>query len=168
MLCERCNKRPANVHYTEITNNKKQEIRLCEECAREAGITGMGIMPQFVLQNLLGGLFEGTPAPVQPSYVQCERCGLTEQDFAQLGLLGCAECYTTFGPAVGQILQRIHGKAEHTGKLPRRTGKIAGVKQELKRLRQELDAAVRREAFEKAAELRDRIRELEKDFKGGQ
>jgi protein arginine kinase activator len=44
---------------------------------------------------------------------------------------------------------------------------MAGVKHELKRLRQELDAAVRQEAFEKAAELRDRIRELEKDLKGG-
>ncbi len=168
MLCERCNTRPASVHYTEITNNKKQEIRLCEECAREAGITGIGIMPQFVLQNLLGGLFEGTPVQVEPSYVQCKRCGLTEQDFAQRGLLGCAECYTVFGPAVGRILHRIHGKAEHTGKLPRRTGKIAGLKHELKRLRQELDAAVRQEAFEKAAELRDRIRDLERDCRGGQ
>ncbi|MCL6560467.1 MAG: hypothetical protein K6U74_17075, partial [Firmicutes bacterium] len=71
MLCERCNKRPANVHYTEITNNIKQEISLCEECAREAGITGVGMMPQFVLQNLLGGLFEEKQTPIAPVYSQC-------------------------------------------------------------------------------------------------
>ncbi|MEW6182726.1 MAG: UvrB/UvrC motif-containing protein [Bacillota bacterium] len=167
MVCERCNKRPATVHYTEITNSKKQEIHLCEECAREAGITGFGVMPQFVLHNLLGGLYEEQKAPVEPAYGRCLNCGLTEQEFAGRGLFGCADCYTSLRPAVDQILRRVHGTTQHIGKLPQRCGKLAGKKQELKRLRRELEAVVRKEEFEKAAEIRDRIRDLEKGLEGG-
>jgi len=168
VLCERCNKRQATVHYTEITNNKKQELHLCEECAREAGITGFGVMPQLVLHDFLGSLFEKQPE-VRTTKVsrRCSRCGLTEQEFARRGLLGCGDCYAEFRPAVEQMLRRIHGTVQHTGKLPRRLGKAMGMKQELKRLRKELDAAVRKEEFERAAGLRDRIRELERDLGGG-
>lgn len=163
MLCERCNKRPATVHYTEITNNKKQELHLCEDCAREAGIAGFGVMPQLVLHDFLGSLWEKQPE-LHTSEVsgRCPRCGLTEQDFTNRGLLGCGDCYTEFRPAVEQMLRRIHGTVQHTGKLPRRSGKVTGLKQELKRLRRELESAVRKEEFEKAAGIRDRIRELEK------
>lgn len=167
VLCERCNKRPATVHYTEITNNKKQELHLCEECARETGV-GSFMMPQLVLHDFLGGLFQQEPqALVEPVSRECPRCGLREREFARRGLLGCSDCYAVFRPAVDQVLRRIHGTVKHTGKLPRRTGKKTGVQRELKRLRQELEAAVRREEYEKAAELRDRIRELEQGLEGG-
>lgn len=167
LLCERCGKKPATVHYTEITNNKKQELHLCEECAREAGITGFGGMPQFIFQDFLGGLFE--PEPEAPMVVgrRCPRCGLKEEDFLRRGILGCAECYSEFRGTVEQVLHRIHGTVQHTGKVPARSGKISGVKQELARLRRELEMAVRKEEFEKAAKLRDRIRELEKTLGGG-
>lgn len=166
MLCERCNKRPATVHYTEITNNKKQELHLCEECAREAGIAGLGVMPQLVLHDFLGSLFEKQPVHAAKVPRRCPRCGLTEQDFAKRGLLGCGECYAEFRPAVEQMLRRIHGTVKHAGKFPQRIGKVTGLKKELNRLRRELEAAVRKEEFEKAAGLRDRIRELEKGLGG--
>ncbi|MEW6448615.1 MAG: UvrB/UvrC motif-containing protein [Bacillota bacterium] len=167
MLCEKCGKQPATVHYTEITNNKKQEMHLCEECAREAGIAGFGVLPQLVLHDFLGGLFDKQPElhAAQVSR-RCSRCGLTEQEFAGRGLLGCGDCYTEFRSAVEQMLRRIHGTVQHSGKFPRRAGKVTGLKQELNRLRRELDAAVRKEEFEKAAGLRDRIRELEKGLGG--
>jgi len=166
VLCERCHKRPATVHYTEITNNEKRELHLCEDCARETGIGGF--MPQFVLQDFLGGLFEQEPkTQITPVSKRCSRCGLTEHGFAQPGLVGCGGWSAALRRMVDQVLRRIHGTVRHTGKLPQRTGKLTGVKQELKRLRQELEAAVRKEEFEKAAELRDRLRELEQGLEGG-
>ncbi|MGQ9754967.1 MAG: UvrB/UvrC motif-containing protein, partial [Desulfotomaculales bacterium] len=65
--------------------------------------------------------------------------------------------------------RRIHGAATHVGKKPARTatascrrtaGQDAGA-EEIARLKAELAEAVAREEFERAAELRDRIRALE-------
>lgn len=155
------------MHYTEITNNKKQEMHLCEECAREAGIGGFGGMPHLIIHDFLGGLFEREPEAPAGFARRCPRCGLKEEDFLRRGILGCADCYREFRGAVEQVLHRIHGTVQHTGKVPARAGKLSGVKQELKRLRWELEMAVRREEFEKAAMLRDKIRELEKSLEGG-
>jgi len=37
MLCQKCQKRVANVQMTQIINNNKTVIYLCEQCAREEG-----------------------------------------------------------------------------------------------------------------------------------
>ncbi|RDV84749.1 UvrB/UvrC motif-containing protein [Ammonifex thiophilus] len=166
MLCERCHKRPATVHYTEIVNNQKKELHLCEECAREMGVS-FGFPPQFPFHSLLSGLFFPAGEEVEAEReVRCPRCGLTEREFAARGLLGCPQCYSALRPAVEQVLRRVHGVARHTGKAPRRQKEVVGKLTEIERLRRELAEAVRREEYERAAELRDRIRELEKNTGG--
>ena len=61
------------------------------------------------------------------------------------------------------LIQRIHGNSCHTGKVPvRGEAKLAG-KQRIVQLRQELQQAVLEEQFERAAELRDQIRSLERE-----
>ena len=59
-------------------------------------------------------------------------------------------------------LQRIHGKTNHTGKLPRSAGIQAKQRNELDRLREDLAKAIEAQEYEKAAQIRDNIRELEK------
>lgn len=39
MLCQKCQKRQANFHYTQIVNNAKYEFNLCAECAHDMGLT---------------------------------------------------------------------------------------------------------------------------------
>ncbi len=39
MYCEACEHKVATVHLTEIVNKKKKELHLCEECAREKGVS---------------------------------------------------------------------------------------------------------------------------------
>ncbi|MGQ9497670.1 MAG: UvrB/UvrC motif-containing protein [Desulfotomaculales bacterium] len=171
MLCEKCKERPATVHYTEIVNNQKREMHLCEVCAREEGMGSFGFFPQLDLHNFLAGILEPEPAgiKVRPSAVRCPACNLTEREFAAQGLLGCGECYNHFGTRLEPVLRRIHGAATHVGKKPARTapascrrtaGQDAGA-EEIARLKAELAEAVAREEFERAAELRDRIRALE-------
>ncbi|WP_027356997.1 UvrB/UvrC motif-containing protein [Desulfofundulus thermocisternus] len=173
MECERCHQRPATVHWTEIINNEKRTMRLCEQCARELQAQAMGFFPQINLHNFLAGLlhnefgFPTTGPAMAPAGARCEACGLTEAQFARQGLLGCGECYRYFGPRLEPVFRRIHGNTRHTGKVPERTGGKMRVINRLERLKAQLREAVSREEFERAAELRDAIRELEKELREG-
>ena len=59
------------------------------------------------------------------------------------------------------LFRRVQGTTQHTGKVPKRAGGKLSVKREIEKLKAELHQAVQEEAYEKAAELRDRIRALE-------
>jgi protein arginine kinase activator len=58
-------------------------------------------------------------------------------------------------------LENIHGEVRHCGKTPRRLPQNRQTQSELLQLRKQLQQAVTREAYEEAARLRDRIRQLE-------
>ena len=79
----------------------------------------------------------------------------------------CPNCYRVFRDNLEPILRRLHGSAEHTGKMPARMADEIKTSNELKRLKAELASAVENEQYEKAAELRDRIREIENSGKSG-
>ncbi|WP_066640516.1 UvrB/UvrC motif-containing protein [Desulfolucanica intricata] len=170
MLCERCQQRQANVQFTEIINNKKKTIRLCDVCAKEMQIDNFAWSPQLNLHNFLAGLLQTdfgtfkTPSIEQKS---CKTCGLTEERFIKKGLLGCADCYEDFGHRLEPLLRRIHGNSRHTGKVPERTGGNVRLLNDIERLKGELREVIIREEFERAAELRDQIKELEKKINQG-
>ncbi len=169
MLCQECRKRPATVHITRIVNGKKTEMDLCEQCAREKGEFEFFAEPQFPIQSFLAGLLGqglGSQPAIQPAAPQarCDTCGLTYEDFARSGRLGCSHCYEHFGERLEPVLRRVHGATQHGGKVPARTGGVAQVRRNLRELREALARAVQAEDFEKAAKLRDEIRQLEKEL----
>jgi protein arginine kinase activator len=89
---------------------------------------------------------------------ECGNCHLKFSEFEATGLLGCPACYGEFQEEIDRILELRYGAAVHTGKryavkVDDRTGNT-----DVKKLTEELSDAVRREAFELAARLRDRIR----------
>ena len=60
------------------------------------------------------------------------------------------------------LLENIHGDPpRHTGKVPRRLPQNKQMQSELVQLRKQLLQAVNKEAYEEAARIRDRIRQLE-------
>ena len=61
------------------------------------------------------------------------------------------------------LIQRIHGNSCHTGKVPVRGEAKLAEKQRVVTLRQELQAAIQEENFERAAQLRDEIKQLEQE-----
>jgi len=169
MLCDRCQKRPAQVHLTQIINNSKKQMNLCTTCAAELQAENFGFIPQINLHDFLAGLinqhFMGTNMQARPhTQVRCEKCGATEAQVAKSGLLGCSECYRQFGDRVQPLLRRIHGSNTHTGKVPRRTGGKALIAKEIRLLKSQLQDAVNREEYERAASLRDRIKKLEQQL----
>jgi protein arginine kinase activator len=91
----------------------------------------------------------------------CSNCGMTYSQFGQFGRFGCSQCYQAFAGQLDPLLRRVQGNSHHTGKAPLRTGESLGYKREIEQLRQELQASIGSEAYERAAVLRDRIHALE-------
>jgi protein arginine kinase activator len=86
---------------------------------------------------------------------------MSYKEFSQHGLFGCSECYEAFGSRLDPLVKRIHGSNEHNGKVPKRMGGDLRLQRNIKELRKQMEAAVDKENFEKAAELRDKIHDLE-------
>ena len=91
---------------------------------------------------------------------------MTFDDFSKTGRFGCSQCYSTFKNQMNPMLRRIHGKTFHVGKVPKRTGGQLRIKQEINRLKRELQEAVNAEEYERAAVIRDKIKELEQNELG--
>ncbi|MGQ9591609.1 MAG: UvrB/UvrC motif-containing protein [Planctomycetota bacterium] len=163
MKCEVCQKAPATVHLTDVSNNSKREIHLCENCAREQGVTIKSYLhktpsyPEFVTQLA----HSQSEAPSEEREATCPRCGMTYRKFRATGKLGCPNDYAVFKKGLVGLLEKIHGKVQHAGKVPLRASDQIARQRELRSLRAELEKAVREEAYERAAQLRDRIHELE-------
>ena len=158
MLCERCNKNVATVHLTEIVKNQKIEKHLCEQCAKEEGYT---IKTHVSLEDMLTAFISHHSDASEMAETTCPDCGMTYIDFRNEGRLGCPHDYEVFREALDPLLERVHGKLEHTGKLPSRAGESQKRQRDLMTMRRQLREAVEREDYEEAARLRDEIKEKE-------
>jgi protein arginine kinase activator len=179
MICQECNQRPAALHFTKIVNGEKTEVNLCEKCAQEKGdmfmFTGGG--SGFTFNNLLAGLLNIDPTVQKPNQdafhkeevLQCNSCSMTFAQFVKIGRFGCAHCYETFKDQLPPVLRRLHsGNWSHSGKIPKRIGGGLHLRKQIENLKDELKGLISQEEFEKAAEIRDEIRNLEKHLTGSQ
>lgn len=168
MICEECKKKPATVHMTRIVNNVKTEIHLCQECARQRG--ELNIFTPFTTHDLFASVMDMAKSyvPVDSNRrIKCEACGMDYIQFRKAGRLGCQECYKSFGDQLLPVLRKIQGGTQNTGKVPRKAGIDIRMRREIKHLKDQLQEAIKTEAFEKAAQLRDRIKEIEKTLGNG-
>ena len=159
MLCQSCGKHEAVFHFKTNFNGNISEHHLCAECAAKTGMSPYSGSGNGFFGSMLTDLF--STAPRRESSAVCAFCGATERDIRRNGKVGCAHCYDTFAPLLDPYIRQIHGNAAHTGKAPSGAGDAIRLKRQLEALKKELNAAVEAQAYEKAAELRDQIRELE-------
>jgi protein arginine kinase activator len=169
MLCQICGKNTATLHFTQIVENKMSEYHLCEQCAEEKGFTEQ-VKPskqKFDVAAVFADMMNSMTATDEErvGHVQCPRCGLLYSAFKETGRLGCAECYNAFQFQLRPLLRRIHGDTRHKGKTPARDGERVSIARQVQRLYDELQRAVAREEFERAAEVRDEIHRLEEQEK---
>lgn len=166
MKCQFCDN-PASVHLTKIVKGQKakQEVHLCERCARKHNLIPDQATPHVDLKALLGLLLGPLQQPQQPTAAEphaltCPTCGLKYEQFRAEGRLGCPDDYLVFQATLEPLLERIHRSQVHVGKFPlevRRENREA----ELKDLRKKMKAAAKAENYEEAARLRDLIRQKE-------
>jgi protein arginine kinase activator len=169
MLCEMCKQNNASVHIVRIINGAKQELNICERCAKESQGFGFDedikMDAPFTFQNVISGWMDymnQSPHNVRHTEAACQHCGMTFAEFRQKGLMGCADCYRQFSSTVMPVIKRVQGNTEHIGKIPLKAGKEIMERKRLLSLKEELQKAILAEEYEKAAEIRDRIREVQK------
>ncbi|GHU74051.1 DNA methylase [Clostridia bacterium] len=157
MLCENCHQQPATVHLTTIAGGEKTEQHLCAACCQKhkQALTMAGM--STLLLNLLQGAAVHTD---EHPTIRCDTCGQTYDEFQKTGMLGCPKCYESFRSQLTPLLNRIHGKAQHTGRAPSRTEEESHVRRRMESLKREMDRAVADEDFELAAQIRDELRAM--------
>jgi protein arginine kinase activator len=162
MVCENCGSTDAVVHLTQIVNNEMSTHHLCEKCAADKGLESAPETTNMPLMDVISQMTQETVSASEPSNTECSFCGLTFEGFRQTGRLGCPHCYETFSDHLPRLLRRIHGSTRHVGKiyLPPDPS-VSEMEKRLEGLRRKLERAVQSEDFERAAQLRDQIRDLE-------
>lgn len=163
MLCQSCKNNEATTHIKRIINGNIEEMDLCSDCAKKLGYTNIFGSFQNEWNSLLGS-FLGGGLPSRTSATRCSGCGTSFAEIARRGVVGCPECYDTFYEELLPSIRKIHGNTQHNGKFPSSAGKELARVNELESMQEQLNEAVARQEFEKAAQLRDKINEL----KGGQ
>ena len=159
MLCEKCGKHTATTHLKRTINGKTTEHHLCSACAAQEGIGG--VFGGLNLGNFWGSLLAEPAVQSAGDVARCESCGKTFREIASSGRAGCPACYTAFYDRLLPSIQRIHGKTAHVGKVPVGADDTVRRERELQDLRDKLNRAIAAQEYEKCAEIRDRIRELE-------
>ena len=158
MLCDVCGERDAVVKVTQVGEQGKTLVQMCERCAAERNIeTTVSLSKNPLGEFLLDLQKQTSPSPTETA--RCTFCSATLRDFRATGRLGCARCYSVFEPSLRDLLRRVHGSSKHLGRRYE-SPEIAMTDEqtELHELRERLRRAIESEQFELAAELRDRIK----------
>ncbi len=167
--CDKCQERQATVHMTDISGMEiTDETHLCGQCAEAEGLQYnveldlSDLVPDEMDMDELDELREREQ---ELSHLECPNCGMTFDEFRESRKLGCPRDYEIFAPGLDPILEQIHDKLEHTGKVPSGVSESVRVKHKIQQKKRELQSAVSEEQFEKAANLRDRIEDLEEQHR---
>lgn len=159
-ICQICKQMEATVHLTQIINGVKTDMLVCNQCAGNSGI-------KIDLNSLITGLLglQNQEREVEINTLTCDVCGMTTKEFNNTGKMGCANCYEAFFEPLQTLLNRMHGKTHHIGKAPKKQelAQLTGV--QIEELKDELAACIKTEEYERAAEIRDRIKELTNEIK---
>jgi protein arginine kinase activator len=170
MLCENCHQREAAVKFTQVVGSEKQTLNLCTDCAEKQQFDNhlIDISKVFgkIIIAILGEHLVSQTLDVslkKDDKKTCVQCGISWGAFQKTGRLGCSGCYDSFLDPLKVLLRRLHGTNRHIG--PKIKTDEKQKLSSLHTLRKKLQSAIQKEDYEKAAELRDQIRECERKQK---
>ena len=160
MKCEHCGKNEVTFVYQSNINGKVTEKHLCSECAEKLGYTqqiaahSRSMMQNFFGGSLLGnGFFDDFFSPM-PSLMGRMLEDPFDDFFADMPALSAAPVQQEQANQKQQ--DDLVGKEDQS--------RFAYLRQ-MNALRMEMKKAVHQENFERAAELRDQIHQLEAEHK---
>lgn len=186
MLCSNCRKREVEILVKQVVNNEVRNLNLCRVCAEEMGFISPDI-PSITISFSLGEADSPDSKKLlrpklerkdsQYDLLTCASCGTKYSEFRISKLLGCPACYESFRFPLGAFLQKEQGAESHwvgseafTGikvyeEISREIGRTRErVRNErelhISRLKREMADAVLREEYERAAELKNKLRPL--------
>ena len=146
MKCEKCNQNEASVYYRTSINGETNEQHLCAECAGELGLDrAFSWQSRDLFEEAFGGFFGRDP--FESFFGGSLLPGFARRAMAPVLTLPRIEI------RLPQPKAETPAETEADPELQRR--------REVNALREQLNAAVKAEDFEKAIELRDKLREME-------
>ncbi len=158
MKCEHCGKNEVSFVYRSNINGKVEEKHLCSECAEKLGYTQkVAAQSRSMMQDFFGNSFFGG--------------GLLNDFFSPMpSLMGRLwedpfEDFFTRMPALGAAPAEQKQEKKEDLVDEAEQGRFARMRK-LNALKLELRRAVHKQEFERAAQLRDEIRGLEKEGNG--
>lgn len=147
MKCDKCGNNEAVFFYSSDINGEKSQACLCADCAREAGLTDAD-MGFGSFDRMFDGFFGDFFAP--------ERALLRS--------------FGSFGAPMRGIMAPLAvmpapcaPREETESRVPADAGEDIRRRREKLALREQLNAAVQAEDYEKAIELRDKLKAMERD-----
>ncbi len=159
MKCEHCGKNEVTFVYRSNINGKVEEKHLCADCAEKLGYTqrlaaqNRSMMRNFfgggLFDDSFGGLLDGFFSPM-PALMGRMLDNPFDDFFTEMPALGAA-------PAV----QEEKKDSDHL--VEKEEQSRFSRTRKLNALRHEMKKAVKQEEFERAAQLRDEIRQLENE-----
>lgn len=148
MKCQNCGKNYANVRYEEVINGKRSKAYLCEECADKMNI-GINFNDTFNFgfdfENMIDdffGDFSSAPTMTLPKVFSLE--------------MPTKKIYENTKPKKDNYYDFL--KTCFANNKENKKEKIS----EKERLQNELNECIKKEEYERAAEIRDKIKSLDK------
>jgi len=157
MKCEKCNGKEANYFYKETVNGKTTERHLCMDCAREEGLdkafdwSGESLFRGF--EDMFGGFFGADPWEEFFPLRRMPGLGRTMLAPWRMVFPVIQIERTAPDPARAESEAAPEAKAEPDAELSRQRERNA--------LRQQMEEAARAEDYERAIELRDKLRSMD-------
>ena len=152
MKCEKCNEREANFFYSSNINGNMSRRHLCSECAHEEGFGEM-LRPGAMFDDAFERAFDEAFAPM--------RSFMSLPSFDFFGGRGGRIMAPSF-PRIHIVLPGEKTAASDDSKPSMEVDEESKRLREKEALKAQLAEAVETENFEKAIELRDKLRALEK------
>ncbi|MDR0522311.1 MAG: UvrB/UvrC motif-containing protein [Planctomycetaceae bacterium] len=167
MKCEKCDQ-PATFHISELTGVTPAEHHFCETHAREylSSTAEPDKQNGGFLVNALShvskqiSLNEAAEELQEQDLQTCPICGISFYEFRLRGLFGCPHDYDFFNPPMDAFIFNIHGSREHRGKSPAKQGGNEKNRMLLIKYRRDMEDAVQYEDYERAGQLRQKIKLL--------
>jgi protein arginine kinase activator len=160
MKCDSCGENEAIILVHQTIGTETVELHLCEVCAEKRGISAQDGKIEFSVASLLNGLFDQkaeSKAPIGP----CPDCGLRIDELDKSGRLGCATCATVFQDEIFSLMKKYSRGNQHRGKYPKEFLSGPALNSGRENLRELLKKALESEDYERAAELRDKLKSFD-------
>lgn len=155
MKCENCGKNEVTFVYQSNINGKVEEKHLCSECAEKLGYSQkIAAHSQRMMQNFFGNSFFDDFFSPMPSLMG-RMSRMLEDPF---------DDFFSDMPALGAAPSETQQKKQEDLVNQEEQSRFAYMRQ-MNALKMEMKKAVHQENFERAAELRDQIKDLEAQHK---
>lgn len=153
MMCQNCGRNNANVMYKSVVNGNRTELYLCDKCANKMNI---GMNFDFGVNDIFSSFFDDFGVLKMLTMPNL----MGRENFMLPGFASGYEAEDSLDELDG-ILEKNRQKRNAKKEVEAKETKVKEVS-EVDKLKAELNECIKNEEYEKAAVLRDKIKNLEK------